>query len=340
MNILRKAFRKVGELCEPCLSRAGFSLLELLVAVAILALTLVPIAYFYNRTLRAIESASVRTRALGLAQERMNELLALPYEELRQNNQPRESDIELNQLDPTSDNVYDHENFMYNYPLPLGFNPYRPITQGYDNSDGVVRVNGNNFGDPTGTGIIANPHVNIRDYNGSPQYEYEPIGFYTQLQRSADFNTNDPRTYPVIEPPADVADRFRRGNEQRADLYSIYGRRTIILDVQPDPVDDDNDGYPVDSPFDGGATVLDPYPPLKGPLNKFTVRSQHGMRGKLLIVQVFWLPAKAPKRYLRPEELYMVQLKNFVPASNASGSVEFENDLVSSNNYLFITPSS
>ncbi len=63
------------------------------------------------------------------------------------------------------------------------------------------------------------------------------------------------------------------------------------------------------------------------------------MRGKLVIVQVFWLPKNAPRRYLEPDELNMVQLKSFIPASDAVGSIEFENDLISSNNYLFITPS-
>lgn len=305
--------------------KGGFSLLELLVAVAILALTLVPVAYFYNRALQAIESASIRSRALALAQERMNELLSLPYEELRANNKPGPADIEINNLDPTATNIYDHNNFMYHYPLPLGFNPYVPQTQGYDNSYGIVRRNANGYGDPTTSGIPANPHVNIRSLGGSPFYEYEPIGFYLSLP------PNDPRRHEAL---------VQGLTEERLEsLYSIFGRRTIILDVLPDPIDDDNDPYPVDSPLDGGANVLNPYPPQKGPLDKFVVRSKYGMRGKLITVQVFWLPRRAPQGYLRPDELNMVQLKTFIPASNARGTISTENDLISSNNYLLITPS-
>jgi len=319
----------------------GFSLLELLVAVAILAITLVPIAYFYSRSVQAIENASIRSRALALAQERMNELLALPYEELRANNQPSEADLQLlkdSGIDPQTVNVYDHNSFMYHFPLPLGFNPYQPQTQGYDNSPGANRQNGNPLGDPVPGRVIA-PHMNVRSMNGSPLYEYEPIGFYRALRRSSDLGTTDPRAYPIVEPPQGAGDLTRRGTETRADLFSIYGRRTIILDVVPEPADDDTDPYPVDSPLDGGANVLNPYPDLKGPANKFTVRSKYGMRGKLIIVQVFWLPAKARQGYIPPEELNMVQLRNFIPASNAAGNIEFENDLVSSNNFLFISPS-
>ncbi len=318
--------------------REGFSLLELLVAVSILALTMVPIAYFYNRAIQAIENASIRGRALALAQERMNEILAMPYEKIYANNEPGPSDIELNGLDPSTDNVYDSNEFMFHYPLPLGFNPYRPQTLGVDNRDVVTQdpnsyVNGNNLGDPAGANGPIAPHINIRRYGGSPYYEYEPIGFYTRLRKSGSISFPDPsrdiRANPVYE-----------RTEQTQDLFSIYGRRTIILNVVPDPPDDDNDGYPVDSPLDGNATVLDPYPPLKGPANKFMVRSRHGARGKLVIVQVFWLPRKAPKDILTPDELNIVQLKSFIPAAPSTGTITSENDLVSSNNYLLITPSS
>lgn len=318
--------------------RAGFSLLELLVAISILAIALVPIAYFYSRTLQAVQVASIRSRALALAQERLDEMRAMPYEELRTNNEPAAADIELNNLDQTADNVYDFTRFMYFYPLPLGFNPYQPQTQGYDNSPGITRVNGDNVGDPTGTGQSIAPHLNLDGYGGSPEYEYEPIGFYMSLLRGGDYRTTDPRTYPVVERPASSSDMFRRGTQEREDLYAIYGRRTIILDVVPDPADDDTDAFPVNSPYDGGANVLDPYPALKGPFNKFQVRSKYGMRGKLVTVQVFWLPGKAPERYLEPDELNMVELKTFIPAATVGGAVGTENDLVASNDYLFISP--
>jgi len=320
------------------LLHAGFSLLELLVAISILAIALVPIAFFYSRTLQSIQVASIRSRALTLAQERLDELRAMPYESLRANNQPSAADLELNNLDQTVDNVYDHTRFMYFYPLPLGFNPYQPQTQGYDNSPGISRVNGNNLGDPTGTGQRIAPHLNLDGQGGSPEYEYEPIGFYASLARTGDYHTTDPRAYPIAEQAASSSDTFRRGTQERQDLYAIYGRRTIILDVVRDPVDDDADMYPVDSPYDGGANVLDPYPALKGPFNKFQVRSKYGMKGKLVTVQVFWLPGNAPERYLEPDELNMVELKAFIPASTAGAEVGTENDLVASNDYLFISP--
>jgi len=318
--------------------RAGFSLLELLVAISILAIALVPIAYFYSRVLQSIQVASIRSRALTLAQERLDELRAMPYEELRTNNEPSAADIELNALDQTLENVYDHRRFMYFYPLPLGFNPYQPQTQGYDNSPGVSRVNGNDLGDPTGTGQRIAPHLNLDAHGGSPEYEYEPVGFYIGLARTGDYHTTDPRAYPVVESPASTSDTFRRGTQERQDLYAIYGRRTIILDVVPEPIDDDTDLYPVDSPRDGGANVLDPYPAFKGPFNKYQARSKYGMRGKLVAVQVFWLPGNAPERYLEPDELNMVELKSFIPASGTGGGVGRENDLVASNDYLFISP--
>jgi prepilin-type N-terminal cleavage/methylation domain-containing protein len=129
----------------------GFSLLELMVAVAILALVMVPIAYFYTRSLRAVEEASIRNRALELAQARINEIKGMPYDQLRANNTPSAEDIRINALDPTAVNVYNQDNFMYFYPLPLGFNPYRPSTQGYDNSPNIRRRNNNSLGDTTGS---------------------------------------------------------------------------------------------------------------------------------------------------------------------------------------------
>ena len=49
------------------LRRAGFSLLELMVALTILAIALVPVAYFYTKSLQMVEEAGIRTRALMLA---------------------------------------------------------------------------------------------------------------------------------------------------------------------------------------------------------------------------------------------------------------------------------
>ena len=46
--------------------RQGFSLLELMVALTILAIALIPVAYFYSKSLQMVEEASIRTRALML----------------------------------------------------------------------------------------------------------------------------------------------------------------------------------------------------------------------------------------------------------------------------------
>ncbi len=316
----------------------GFSLLELMVAVAILALVMVPIAYFYTRSLRAVEEASIRNRALELAQARINEIKGMPYDQLRANNTPSAEDIRINTLDPTAVNVYNQNNFMYFYPLPLGFNPYQPGTQGYDNSPNIRRRNNNSLGDTTGSATkpVA-PFVNI---TGDPAYEYEPIGFYAALSRTNDMRTTDPRTNSMAEVPAvgvPGGDMFRKGTEYRRDLFSIYGRRTIIMDVMPEPADTDGDIYPPDSPLDGGASALDPYPPAKGPDNKFQISSKYGMKGKLVVVQVYWLPKKAPEQMLNKDELNMVELKTFIPASNVQGAGSLYNDLYNTANYLFIS---
>ncbi len=216
-------------------NNAGFSLLELMVAVAILAMVMVPIALFYSRALRSVEEASIRNRALELAQERINEIKGMPYQEIRANNMPSPDDIEINALDPGAVNVYNHNNFMYFYPLPLGFSPYHPDTQGYDNTPDTRRRNNNEMGDTTASaGPPVAPFINLA---GDQAYEYEPIGFYAALRRTSSLRTTDSRTVSIAEVPAvGGIDRFRTGTDYRSELYDIYGRRTIIMDVLLEPL--------------------------------------------------------------------------------------------------------
>lgn len=350
-----------------CGRRAGFSLLELLIALTILAIALIPVAYFYTKSLQMVEESGIRTRALMLAQERITELEQIPYDQLLTNVTPSKqqlavySDAGAIDTDAADWFGYDFEGNgtwagMFRYPLPLGFNPYDPKTQGYDNSEGLNRYTPNNPVAGSGTTM-----VNLND--GGPAtlfYEYEPIGFYTQRVflrnqavtgvNRADINQADRRTLGSIEPTIGSGlDRFRTGYEGQVDNYSIFGRRTVILDVIPKPRDTDgvanptsvetgNDGYLPNDDFDGGATVFDPYPIFKGPDNKFQVLSEHGTRGKMVVVTVFWLPRKAPNTYIPLEDLNKIEMKTFVPASNSSGGPRVAMDQLNRNDFLNISP--
>ena len=154
------------------------------------------------------------------------------------------------------------------------------------------------------------------------------------------------RTLSLIEPSIDRGnDYFRSGNDQQVDNYSIYGRRTIIMDVIPDPLDTDPalavaDNFAADDDFDGGATPVDPWPLGKGPDNKFQVVSGFGSRGKLVIVQVFWLPRTADNSYIEADELNKVELKTFIAASNETSDLGAEAGELTRNDFLMITPAS
>jgi hypothetical protein len=168
----------------------------------------------------------------------------------------------------------------------------------------------------------------------------------------ADINLADRRTLGPIEPPIDgTLDRFRTGYDGQVDNYSIFGRRTVIMDVIPKPRDTDGaasppsqetgtDGFLPNDDRDGGATVFDPYPIFKGPDNKFQVISEHGTRGKMVVVTVFWLPRKAPNTYIPLEDLNKIELKTFIPASSDSGGPRLTVDQINRNDFLNISPSS
>jgi prepilin-type N-terminal cleavage/methylation domain-containing protein len=351
----------------PIKRRRGFSLLELLVALTILAIALIPVAYFYSKSLQMVEQASIRTRALMLAQERLSEIQQMPYEQIHSNVTPTEDQLKLysnyGPIDTASDDWfgYDFEDTgqwaaMFSYPLPLDYNPYRPQTQGYNNTIGTQHYYNNN---PIGGEI--DPQVNFNGGGAELEYEYEPIGFMTQKVFNADrslgpFQVSDvrmmnQRSIPTLEPSLDNGyDYFRTGTREQIDKYEIYGRRTVILDVLPTPRDLDGgslsntspvvgvDGFAPDSDFDGNASAVNPYPAAKGPDNKFQLASRHGTRGKMVIVQVFWLPRNAPSGYIPAEDLNKVELRSFIAASNEDSSLTKEEGRLSRNSYLILTP--
>jgi prepilin-type N-terminal cleavage/methylation domain-containing protein len=360
---------------SPLKWRKGFSLLELMIALTILAIALVPVAYFYSKSLQTVEQASIRTRALTLARERLAEIRQMPYDEIRTNITPSPSQVHIygdgpggaaimvtggtNAADwygydftsPGANATHPENRWagMFLFPLPLYFNPYCPEytnltgtaawSQGYNNAQGVAHYFPNN---PTG-----NNQVNF--YNPtSINYEYEPIGFYTQKVYNTnkmlvpadrrDIRRSDRRTITGIEPSLDGAnDFFRTGSDQQVSNYEIYGRRTIILDVTPDPLDTDGDGFAPDSERDGGATAANPYPPAKGPDNKFQVKTRNLGRGKLVIVQVFWLPRNAPAEYIPSKDLNKIELKTFISVNNEATELPTANGTLINNDYLFIT---
>jgi prepilin-type N-terminal cleavage/methylation domain-containing protein len=349
-------------------ARAGFSLLELMIALSILAIALIPVAYFYSKSLQMVEEAGIRTRALELAQERITELQQMPYDQLYTNVTPSKQQLALYTETGSIDTAnadwfgYDFEAnngtwaAMFHYPLPLDYNPWDPKTQGYNNTDGVNHYLPSNPLAGDGSTL-----VNFND--GTPNsldYEYEPIGFYNQrvflrnkdATNLSDINEADRRTLGPIEPALNPgSDTFRTGYDTQVDNYSIYGRRTVILDVLPRPRDTDgaatppsyetgNDGYLPDDDRDGGATVFDPYPLHKGPDNKFQVPSNGGTRGKMVIVEVFWLPRRAPSAYIPASDLNKIELKTFIPANSESGAARNTVDLIDHNDFLDISPAS
>lgn len=369
---------KVVRVHRNAINRSGFSLLELLVALTILAIALVPVAYFYTKSLQTVEEAGIRTRALQLAQERITEIRQMPYDMIRANVTPTADQLRMYNTDgggPIDTAAadwfgYDFETegeqwqAMFFYPLPLAFNPYDPRTQGYNNADNVNHyITNNPFTD------VLDAHVNFNDGGNTLEYEYEPIGFYSQkiYNRNRnlagvdrrDVRMNDRRTLNAIEPAQldpssgsgnDAYDPFRTGVEQQVDNYSIYGRRTIILDVLPDPRDTDGDpsfistdpvtgpdGFAPDDDRDGGATAVNPYPPTKGPDNKFQIASIQGTRGKLVIVQVFWLPRKAERAYIPADELNKIELRTFITAGNNATQLSTNSGSLTRNDYLFVT---
>lgn len=354
--------------------RRGFSLLELLIALTILAIALVPVAYFYTKSLQMVEEASIRTRALMLCRERLAEIRQMPYDQIRTNVTPSQTQLVLyssvGAIDTTASDWFGYDlelagttplqwQAMFFYPLPLDYNPYQPDRQGYNNG-----LNVNHYISNNPIGGLVDSHVNFYDASGTPlDYEYEPIGFYKQKVYNAnralqgnidgglgspaydniDIRMADRRTLTVIEPSiAGGDDYFRTGTEQQVDNYSTFGRRTIIMDVVPFPMDTDPangaDDYAPNDERDGGATAINPYPISKGPDNKFQLVSEYGTRGKMVTVQVFWLPRKAENVYIAWKDLNKVELKTFIAANNEASDLSANTGKLGRNDFLFISP--
>jgi prepilin-type N-terminal cleavage/methylation domain-containing protein len=359
-----------SRLARRAMRRAGFSLIELLVALTILAIALIPVAYFYSKSLQSVEQASIRTRALMLANERLAEMRQMPYDQIRTNIAPSNAqklaltDAGVMDLEADDWTGSDFANGgrngprgpahagMFFYPLPLDFNPYQPATQGYNNSQGAGHSVPNN---PLGG---ADGHVNLFNGPASADYEYEPIGFYLRIaQRNnsltnaekSDISMQDRRTLSGIEPSiardaaGRIQDSFRSGVEEEVDKYAIFGRRTIILDAVPvlnGISDNDGDTYAPDDDRDGGASAVDPYPVNKGPDNKFQVVSRYGL-GKLVIVQVYWLPRNPAANFIQSKDLNVIELKTFItPDGYDDSRLDRDSNVMMRNSFHFITPGS
>lgn len=309
---------------NPVNARAGFSLLELLVALTVLAMIIVPLAYFYQKALANATRSSIRTRAVALAQQRMEEILAFPYTEIRPNNQPSKGVLKF--LTPSAGaqptltymtappvgaafaEISTTPAPVYNFPLPTYFNPYDINTQGYKFRNRVAADD-----------------------------EYEPIGFYTKLSKGAPGTPPDPRRIPVVDLVGRTA--TGSGDEQREQNYDMFGRRTIIIDLLPRVADanqrGDSDPDPrlvVDAPdnlFQMGPEQSTRYNYLTASFDtqaRKTGLASYGTTGKLIIVQVFWLKYRADKyrnqEYILPRDLEYVELKSFISASSSSSDLE------------------
>jgi type II secretion system protein I len=62
--------------------KAGFTILEVMVAISILAVGLMAVFTAQSRSITGNTNANRQTEAMTLAQDKMEELLALPYEDL------------------------------------------------------------------------------------------------------------------------------------------------------------------------------------------------------------------------------------------------------------------
>ena len=73
-----QSFRKNG----PLTGQSGFTILEVMIAISILAVGLMAVFSAQSRSIMGNKDANRQTEAMTLAQDKMEELLAVPYEDL------------------------------------------------------------------------------------------------------------------------------------------------------------------------------------------------------------------------------------------------------------------
>jgi len=73
-----KAFQKM----QPKARQSGFTILEVMIAISILAIGLLAVFSGQNMAIRGNNRASHLTEGMTLAQDRLEELLALPYDDV------------------------------------------------------------------------------------------------------------------------------------------------------------------------------------------------------------------------------------------------------------------
>lgn len=342
--------------------RKGFSLLELLVALAILLIAMIPIAYFYTRAASTISEQILRSRALELARERAAEIQSLSYENIRANNDPGDlvnayvnGPSPINQIDFPLGTNYSRDlpiNTLAiwgaqdpNIPPQLGSGPGNQPLQmpPVFNYPLPAYNNGTNVPDSRltskyGPNYWYNPYdPDTWGYWVESPSEYEPIGFYSMLSKSSDSRLSSPTRKPIIDVPVDGGDN-RTGNPTTEKSYELFGRRTIIRNLVLESVDDaDGDNRHPDDPLDGGADALNPFPIGKGPFNKFDVISTSGTQGKLITIQVFWLKKGFSSGYVRWDDLNHVELPILIVNTNNKISVNGSTS-IGVNNYISTPP--
>ena len=79
-----KAFQKI----QPKARQSGFTILEVMIAISILAIGLLAVFSGQNMTIQGSNRAARLTEGMTLAQDKLEELLALPYDDVDASGSP------------------------------------------------------------------------------------------------------------------------------------------------------------------------------------------------------------------------------------------------------------